>query len=100
MTWLVVAFLLPSLLFASEFAEAPHGALAVTLSLFPLTAPNAMVARLAVTSVPLWQLALSLGALAATTAFFVVLAGRFFRSDNLLSTAAFSWRRLATGWRA
>ncbi|MCE7980047.1 MAG: ABC transporter permease [Caldilinea sp. CFX5] len=99
MTWLVVAFLLPGLLFASEFAEAPHSALAVTLSLFPLTAPNAMVARLAVTSVPLWQLALSLSGLAATTAFFVVLAGRFFRSDNLLSTAAFSWRRLATGWR-
>jgi ABC-type Na+ efflux pump permease subunit len=55
--------------------------------------------RLAVTQVPLWQILVSLAGVALTAYLFVVLAGRFFRAGNLLSSASFSWRRLATGWR-
>jgi ABC-type Na+ efflux pump permease subunit len=58
-----------------------------------------MVTRLAVGEVPLWQIIASLAGLAVTTYLMVVLAARFFRADNLLSDAPFSWRRLVTGWR-
>jgi ABC-2 type transport system permease protein len=99
MIWLLVIPLMPTLMFASLFAEQPNHPLVVALSLFPLSAPSAMVTRLALTQVPLWQLLLSLAGLAATAYLFVVLAARFFRADNLLSSESFSWRRLATGWR-
>jgi ABC-2 type transport system permease protein len=92
--------LLPTLMFASEFAENPHGVLPIVLSLFPLSAPSAMVTRLAVAEVPTWQLFVSLGGLVATAYGFIILAGHFFRADNLLSNASFSWRRLLTGWRS
>ena len=58
-----------------------------------------MVTRLAVAPVPWWQLAVSLAALVVTTYLFVLLAARFFQAGNLLSSAAFSWKRFATGWR-
>jgi hypothetical protein len=58
-----------------------------------------MVTRLAVAQIPLWQVLVSLAGLAVTAYLFVVLAGRFFRSGNLLSQESFNWRRLATGWR-
>jgi len=97
--WLLVLPLLPTLMFGPEFTQEPHGALAVGLSLFPFSAPSAMVTRLAVTQVPLWQILLSLAILAAVAYLFVVLAARFFHSGNLISQEAFKWRRLATGWK-
>jgi ABC-2 type transport system permease protein len=69
------------------------------LSLFPLSAPGAMVTRLAVAEVPLWQILASLAGLALTTYLTISLAARFFRAGNLLSHDSFNWRRLATGWR-
>jgi ABC-2 type transport system permease protein len=97
--WLIVLPQLPALMFASEFAENPNGPIAVFLSLFPLSAPGAMVTRLAVTDVPTWQLALSLGLLVATAWGMIWLAARFFQSGNLLSTASFSYKRLWSGWK-
>ena len=98
-TWLLVVPLLPTLMFSRVFLESPHGALSLGLSLFPLSAPSAMVTRIAVAQVPLWQILLSLSGLALTAYLFVTLAGRFFQPDNLLSAASFNWKRLATGWR-
>lgn len=97
--WLIVLPQLPAIMFASEFAENPNGPLAVFLSIFPLSAPGAMVTRLAVTDVPAWQLALSLGLLVATAWAMIWLAARFFQSGNLLSTASFSYKRLWSGWK-
>lgn len=97
--WLLILPFMPTLMFSREFVENPHGTLVLVLSLFPLSAPGAMVTRLAFTSVPLWQLLISIAGLAVTTYFVVVLAARFFRAGNLLSTASFNWRRFATGWR-
>jgi ABC-2 type transport system permease protein len=77
------------------FTEQPHGLLATILSLFPLTAPTAMVARLAAGGVPLWQAALSLVGLTLTAYLFIHLAARFFRADTLLSGGSLSWRRIA-----
>jgi ABC-2 type transport system permease protein len=97
--WLLVLPLMPVLMFASEFLEEPNGTLSVVLSLFPFSAPAAMVTRLAVAPVPLWQVLTSLVGLAAITYLFVALAGRFFRPGNLLSQESFNLRRLATAWR-
>ncbi|MGD8398855.1 MAG: ABC transporter permease, partial [Anaerolineae bacterium] len=85
MTWLLIIPLMPTLMFGQLFAEEPHGTLAVVLSLIPFSAPSAMVARLAVADVPLWQVLVSLGGLAVTAYVFVALAARFFRAGNLLS---------------
>jgi ABC-2 type transport system permease protein len=98
-TWLLIIPLMPTLMFGSTFVEQPHGTLALVLSLFPFSAPSAMVTRLAVADVPIWQILISLGGLAVTAYVFILLAGRFFRAGNLLSQQAFSWRRLATEWR-
>jgi ABC-2 type transport system permease protein len=97
--WLLVLPLMPTLMFGMAFAEDPNGTMPVVLSLFPFSAPSAMVTRMAVAEVPLWQIVLSLAGLALTAYLFIVLAGRFFRSENLLSQESFNWRRLATGWR-
>jgi ABC-2 type transport system permease protein len=99
MTFLLIIPLMPTLMFGTLFAEEPNNSLVVGLSLFPFSAPSAMVTRLAVAPVPWWQLLISLAGLAVTTYLFVALAARFFQAGNLLSTASFSWRRLATGWR-
>jgi ABC-2 type transport system permease protein len=98
-TWLLVLPLMPTLMFGSAFLEDPNGTLSVVLSLFPFSAPSAMVTRLAVAPVPLWQILVSLAGLALTTILFLNLAAQFFRAGNLLSYDSFNLRRLATGWR-
>jgi ABC-2 type transport system permease protein len=98
-TWLLIIPLMPTLMFGTLFLEEPNSPLVLILSLFPLSAPSAMVTRLAVSEVPLGQILISLAGLALTTYLVVVLAARFFRAGNLLSGESFSWRRLATGWR-
>ena len=98
-TWLLIIPLMPTLMFSQLFVEEPNNPLTLVLSLFPFSAPSAMLTRLAVGEVPLWQIIVSLAGLALTTYLMVVLAGRFFRAGNLLSDTPFSLRRLATGWR-
>jgi ABC-2 type transport system permease protein len=98
-TLLLILPLMPTLMFGREFVAEPNGTLSLVLSLFPFSAPAAMVTRIAVAEVPLWQILLSLAGLAVTAYIFVTLAGRFFRAGNLLAYTPFSLRRLATGWR-
>ncbi len=76
------------------FLSNPDGGPALFFSLFPLSAPTAMVARLSVTSVPAWQLALSLAGLALTTYALIMLSARFFRADTLLNNNSLDWRRI------
>ncbi len=93
----VVVVTLPAAIpffFLQMFAEEPSGALARVLSMFPLTAPLAMVMRLVVSDVPAWELGLSLGLLALGIAGAVWLAGRLFRVNVLLAGALPSWRTL------
>jgi len=76
----------------ANFAAQPDGALATVLSIFPVTAPMAMVMRVAVSNVPLWQLALSIGLLALTGLVFMWLAGRVFRLVIMLAGQPPKWR--------
>lgn len=86
--------LIVPLIVATTLIQQPHGALSMTLSLFPLTSPIAMVTRLAAEAVPLWQILAGLVLLSASCYGVVLVAARFFRVENLLSSRAFSWRRL------
>ena len=91
--FLILPLLIP-LWFNQVFVQDPNGSLATVLSLFPLTAPTAMVTRLAAGGVPAWQPVVGVLLLAGTALGFVLLAARFFRADTLLSMEALTIRRL------
>ncbi len=97
--WVLIIPLMPTLIFASEFASDPPNVLSLALSLFPLTAPSAMVTRIAVSTVPLWQILLSLTGVTITAYLALALAARFFQPDTFLSTDVFSWKRFAAELR-
>lgn len=61
----------------------PNSLLARGLSFFPLTSPIILPLRAAITSIPIWELALDLGVLVGTAAFSIWLAGRTFRLSML-----------------
>lgn len=69
----------------SIFLEAPNGNVAVVLSLIPITAPLAMVQRIAITSVPAWQIVLSLVLLGIAVLAALWLSARIFRVHTLLA---------------
>ena len=93
-TYIVMVPMMIPLFLSNAFVESPNGVLATAISLFPLTAPTAMLPRLAAGGVPFWQPVVALVLLAVTTYFFVLLAARFFRADTLLSSASMSWGRV------
>jgi ABC-2 type transport system permease protein len=71
----------------------PNGPLAAGLSLFPLTAPVAMIMRLTIGGVPFWQLALGAILMALTAILIVRASARMFQAKNLLSGQPFSASR-------
>jgi ABC-2 type transport system permease protein len=66
-------------------ASTPNGAIAVGLSLFPLTAPLAMISRAAVVDVPPLEIGISVILLTLTILLALWLAGRLFRVSTLLA---------------
>ena len=94
-TFILLLPLLIPLWLNNIFFQDPHGVVATALSLFPLTAPTAMVTRLSTGEVPTWQPFVALAGLIVTAYLFVLLAARFFRADTLLSNASISWGRIA-----
>jgi ABC-2 type transport system permease protein len=79
---------LPAMLpmyFLPAFSAAPNAPLPVILSMFPVTAPVAMVARLSVTTVPVVELLISITLLVVFVGLLIWLAGRFFRVNTLLA---------------
>lgn len=80
-----VATLLATLPFMLNWAIAasPNGPLAVALSLFPLSAPLALMLRASFTVVPPWQIAASLALLLGSAALAIVAAARIFRAGML-----------------
>jgi ABC-2 type transport system permease protein len=87
---LIIGYMLSIMPFS---VEAPNGALVTIISLFPLTSPVAMVMRMTVTAVPLWQLALSLGLLMIMVILVLRAVGKIFRTQMILSGQPFTVRR-------
>jgi ABC-2 type transport system permease protein len=98
-TMIVLAPLMLPVLLNVTFINAPHGPLATTFSLFPLTAPVAMVTRLVSGQVPIWQISVGLLGLVITTYLVILLSARFFRADTLLSSGAFEWKKVLSTLR-
>lgn len=84
--------MLISFVFSPMLPNDPHGALATSLSLFPLTAPFTMLARLVVGGVPWWQPWLAAALMAVTAVFIVRLVARMFHAQTLLAGQPFSAR--------
>jgi len=93
-TFLVLLPLFIPLMLNSVLIESPNSGLTIFLSLFPLTSPVTMIARLAASNVPIEQLLLGLALLAITTYGIIVYAARFFRADTLLSFSALNLKRI------
>jgi len=85
--------------FGTAILELPNSILAVGLSLFPFSAPVAMVMRMTSTHVPAWQVAASLAILSVTGIAIIRLMARLFRAQILLSGESFSLSRLREGLR-
>jgi ABC-2 type transport system permease protein len=85
----------------TAIVNAPNGPLALALSLFPYSAPVAMLMRMTSAVVPAWQLVVSLGLLAAATVGTIWLMARLFRAQTLLSGESLSvdrfWAALRSG---
>jgi ABC-2 type transport system permease protein len=92
-TFLVIWPLILPMLLIITFVRNPNGPLAVGMSLFPLTAPVAMITRLAVGGVPLWQPALAAVILVGTVVLVIRAVARLFRAEALLFGEPLSARR-------
>jgi ABC-2 type transport system permease protein len=91
--FVVIWPLIIPLFFFVSLIEDTYGALATGLSLFPLTAPVAMVTRLVVGDVPLWQPALATVLLVIAAALIIRAVAAMFHAQTLLSGQPFSARR-------
>jgi ABC-2 type transport system permease protein len=98
-TFVAILPLLIPLWLNYTFTDAPNSPVAVFLSLFPLTAPSAMISRLTSGHVPTYQILLSLGGLIISSYFLIILASKLFRADNILSTESFRWRKIFAEFR-
>jgi ABC-2 type transport system permease protein len=81
--FITLPFILP-LFFIVNFFMDPNGNLAVFLSLFPLTAPMAVLMRVGITAVPAWQIILSILLMVITSVVLVWAAAKIFRWGLLL----------------
>ena len=72
------------LMFAQFIISSPNDILAKALSIFPLTSPTAMIMRLSITDVPLYELMISLILLVVSAYFIMELSVRIFRASLLM----------------
>jgi ABC-2 type transport system permease protein len=82
--------LLFTLLSISTLISEPHGTLSTVLSILPPTAPVAMMTRLAIGGVPLWQVGVTLVLLVLSDVYLIQAVGKIFKSQYLLSGSAAS----------
>jgi len=91
-TVMVIPMIIP-LLLINALINQSNGPLSVIVSLFPLTAPVAMMTRLGAGTVPLWQLLLSVTLLLLTAVLVLRVVASLFRSQVLLSGQPFQLKR-------
>ncbi len=70
--------------------EQPNATLPVILSLIPFTAPNTILTRMAVGTVPLWQILLAVALLIGTIVLLIRAVAGMFRAQVLLTGKKFS----------
>jgi ABC-2 type transport system permease protein len=85
LTIAVIFPLIIPLFLINVLIEEPHGLVSTIMSLFPFTAPVAMMTRLSAGGVPVWQPILSAVLLAGTAILIVRSVARMFRAQSLLS---------------
>ncbi len=89
-TIIIILPMLIPLMLVSMIIETPNATLPLILSLFPFSAPVAMVTRMSVTSVPIWQILTAIGLLLATVIILVRAVSGMFRAQVLLTGKKFS----------
>jgi ABC-2 type transport system permease protein len=89
-TMIVIIPMIIPLMFINILIQEPNGALATVISLIPLTAPVAMMTRLAAGSIPLWQVLLSTLLLLGTVILIIRSVAKLFRAQTLLAGQKFS----------
>jgi ABC-2 type transport system permease protein len=82
---IMLPLIIPLFFSSSVFVTEPNGPIATVLSIFPLSAPVAMMARLASGGVPWWQPLVAALLLALTAVFIVRAVAGMFRAQALLS---------------
>jgi ABC-2 type transport system permease protein len=85
LSFLVMSPMIVTYVFMMAIILRPEGLLALALSLFPLTSPIAMIGRMTVTEVPLWQPVLAAALQLLAVVLIVRLVARLFRARYLLS---------------
>lgn len=99
LTVVVVLPIILPLIFLGVLIDQPNGTLAQVLSYIPLTSPIVLVIRSAISTVPVWQVALSLGLMVAGIIVLQSLAARMFKATTLLAGDKPSFRGLARALR-
>jgi ABC-2 type transport system permease protein len=72
------------ILFMQVFITEPEGMLSMFFSMFPLTSPVAMLIRMGVSDVPVYQIAVSLFILLVSVYFVIITSARLFRVGLLM----------------
>lgn len=88
-TFIVSLPLIVSIMAINQLIQTPNSPVSVGLSLFPLTSPVAMMTRLAIGNVPVYQVLICIGLLALTAWLAVVGVARLFRAQTLLTGKKF-----------
>lgn len=91
-TFVVIFPLIIPMFLINVLISDPHGTISTVMSLFPLTAPVAMMTRLSAGGVPFWQPVLAAVLLSATAVLVVRSVARMFRAQTLLSGQSFNRR--------
>lgn len=89
-TILVIFPLIIPIFLINVLIEEPHSLVSTIMSIFPFTAPVAMMTRLAAGDVPFWQPVLSAALLAVTAMLVIRAVARMFHAQTILSGQSFS----------
>jgi ABC-2 type transport system permease protein len=88
-TFVVIMPLIIPMMFMTALIKEPQGTMSVVLSLFPLTAPVAMMTRMAASIVPVWQPLVAVGLMIITAVLILRMVSGLFRAQTLLSGQEF-----------
>jgi ABC-2 type transport system permease protein len=83
----------------SVFIQNPNSPLAIAMSFFPLTAPMTIALRIGFTTIPAWQVIVSVTVLVLSAIGAVWLAGRAFRLGMLRYGQRLHWKEILSHQR-